>query len=43
MQPKVVFYGSCQARAIARLLEHVLPGEIVLNYTHILNKTPLDP
>ena len=37
----MIFYGSCQARAIAKLIEHVLPGEVVLNYTHILNKTPL--
>jgi hypothetical protein len=38
---KVVYYGSCQVRAIERMMHDVLPGEVIMNYTHILDKTPL--
>ena len=40
---KVVYYGSCQARAIAKLLDHVLPGDVILNYPYIQKQEPLPP
>ena len=37
---KVVYFGSCQARAISKILHAILPGEVILNYPFIQKHEP---